>query len=100
MEETNEKLPMLMTQEESAKLFTNIVTMKLEGLSAAQQESWWDCFVECLAKDNQSVKDCLMHCVLPACIEGGPTNPACLACILACGAWSWWVIINCAWKCR
>lgn len=77
--------------------FESAVKDKLASMTPEQKAAWWDCFVECLARENPAVKDCAKDCAITCAIEG-PT-PECLACILACGVVAWDVIIACAMKC-
>jgi len=66
--------------------------------AAANSESWWDCFVDCLAGKNESLKECLAAC-MEVCIATGWANPYCVGCVIGCGGLSYWNMASCAWTC-
>lgn len=87
--------------EDLQKSFELFVEEKLALLTPEQQASWWDCFVECLARENPAVKNCAAGCAtvcLAAAIDKKKL-PACVACILGCGGIAWYKIIECARTC-
>ena len=78
-------------------LFQGLLEEQMERAVNFQAESWWDCFVRCLAKKKPNVEKCLKTCGR-SCLTD-PTGARCTACILACGAISWFNIISCAAEC-
>ncbi|MCK4357027.1 PhnD/SsuA/transferrin family substrate-binding protein [Candidatus Bipolaricaulota bacterium] len=66
--------------------------------AAANSESWWDCFVDCLAGKNESLKECLAVC-MEVCIATDWASPHCVGCVIGCGGLSYWNMASCAWTC-
>ncbi len=78
------------------QLIDAVIDIKTYGYTAAQKQDFFDCFLRCMVKKNPAIERCARQCVRQC--RRGPT-PLCTACILACGALSWYAIIKCAWDC-
>lgn len=81
--------------------YMELLAKKIEetttGMDQKDKSTWWDCFVDCLARENPAVKTCAIACTT-VCVANGPTPP-CLNCILGCGGIAWSKIISCATTC-